>query len=119
MTSEKPFRPTEIWTPQLDASEELDRSILKVVDDMNREGNPKHLENTIQQLLDAGMADMLTIAYGGNSAIAKPEMIEPAIAYLYEHNGRDIFTSIKVASAKHAWGDQLTLLAKLYMRAAL
>jgi hypothetical protein len=60
---------------------------------------------------------LLTVGYGGESTITRPADIEPAIASLYNHNGEDSFTSIRVEGVQHTWGDQLTLLAKLYLRA--
>ena len=75
-------------------------------------------ETRVQQILDEGVIDKLVIGYGGDSAIAKPEAIEPALQHLYDVNGADSLISIKVAGGKHMWGDQLTLLSKLYMQAA-
>ena len=74
-------------------------------------------EAHVQEILDEGTVDRLVIGYGSNSAIAKPEAIEPAMQRLYDTNGDDSFISIKVAGGKHTWGDQLTLLSKLYMQA--
>lgn len=75
-------------------------------------------EKRIQEILDEGIVDRIVVGYGGSSDIAKPENIEPAIEQLYEQNGRDGLISVRVDGAKHTWGDQLTLLSKLYMKAA-
>ncbi len=74
-------------------------------------------EQRVQEILDEGVVDKLVVGYGANSAIAKPENIEPAIERLYEQNGQDSFISVRVDEGKHTWGDQLTVLSKLYMRA--
>lgn len=58
------------------------------------------------------------VGYGGDKdTISNPRDIEPAIENLYQEFGPDSFISIKVEDGTHAWGDQLPLLAKLYMRA--
>lgn len=72
----------------------------------------------IQQILDEGRVDKLVVGYGGDSAISKPEKIEPALQTIAEEYGQDSVISIRVEDAKHTWGDELALLAKLYMRAA-
>lgn len=63
------------------------------------------------------MQGRLVIGYGADTSIAKPESIEPALQHIYDLKGQDSFISVKVDEGKHTWGDQLTLLAKLYMRA--
>ena len=75
-------------------------------------------EAHVQQILDEKVVDRLAVGYGGNSAISKPEAIEPALQRLYDEYGEGSFISIKVDGGKHTWGDQLTLLSKLYMEAA-
>lgn len=75
------------------------------------------VEQRVQEILTEGVVGRLVVGYGANSAIAKPESIEPAIERLYEQNGQDSFISVRVDEGKHTWGDQLTLLVKLYMRA--
>lgn len=72
----------------------------------------------VQEILDEGVVEKLVVAYGSETSIARPEKIEPAIRRLYEINGRASFMSVKVANGDHMWGNQLNLLAKLYMRAA-
>lgn len=69
-----------------------------------------------QSALDDGMADKLVTGYGGESAIAKPGEIEPILAGLHDRDTGALI-SVKVDGANHTWGDQLPLLAKLYMRA--
>lgn len=73
-------------------------------------------EQHIQQILDEGKVEKLVIGYGAESAIAQPAKIEPIINALDTNNPTSL-TSIKVESARHTWGDNLALLAKLYMRA--
>jgi hypothetical protein len=73
-------------------------------------------EQYTQQILNQDKIESLTVGYGGESTITRPTDIEPAIASLYNHNGEDSFTSIRVEGVQHTWGDQLTLLAKLYLR---
>lgn len=75
-------------------------------------------EAHMQEVLSEGVVEKLAVAYGSDSAIAKPATIEPALERLYAAHGEDSFISIKVAGGKHTWGDQLTLLSKLYMQAA-
>lgn len=73
-------------------------------------------EQHMQQILDEGKVEKLVIGYGAESAIAQPSKIEPIINSL-DTDSPTSLTSIKVESAKHTWGDNLALLAKLYMRA--
>jgi pimeloyl-ACP methyl ester carboxylesterase len=75
-----------------------------------------NFERNVQQILDEGVVEKLVVGYGAESAIAKPEKIEPALERLTEYDLSDVISSIKVESGKHSWGDQLTLLAKLYLR---
>lgn len=75
-------------------------------------------EQRVQEIIDEGLVERLVIGYGADSAISKPKKIEPALGRLYENYGRDAFISVRVDTGKHTWGDQLTLLAKLYIRAA-
>jgi pimeloyl-ACP methyl ester carboxylesterase len=74
-------------------------------------------QDRIQELINEDNLKKIVVAYGGESTISAPSMIEPAIEKLYEAKGQDSFVSIRVDSAQHSWGDQLTLLAKLYLRA--
>jgi len=75
-------------------------------------------ETHAQDLLRGGELDKLVVAYGSNSEIAKPKAIEPALHRLHsEFDAGNILTSIRVEGGDHTWGDQLTLLARLYMRA--
>lgn len=68
-------------------------------------------------VLNGGAVDKFVVGYGEDSAIAKPDKIEPALAGLHERDDSSLLISVKVDGANHTWGDQLTLLAKLYMRA--
>ncbi len=74
-------------------------------------------ETNLQAVINEGRVGKKVIGYGGDSAITKPEWIEPAIAELYDKNSPESFISIKVTGANHTWGDNLEMLAKLYMRA--
>jgi hypothetical protein len=74
-------------------------------------------EKRMQEILNEGIVDRIAIGYGAQSAIGRPEHLEPAIEDLYGQYGRDSFISVRVDDGNHAWGDQLTLLAKLFMRA--
>lgn len=81
-------------------------------------GNDTFLREA-QELLDQGEIEKMVVAYGGDSAIAKPESIEPALDQLHREDEEGVLTSIKVEEANHTWGDNLRLLAKLYMRALI
>jgi hypothetical protein len=60
----------------------------------------------------------IVVGYGSNSAIARPEELETGLRMAERTAGRnDILTTIRLNGANHTWGDQLTLLAALYMRA--
>ncbi len=74
-------------------------------------------ESRVQEILDEGKVNKLVVAYGAKSAIAKPEEIEPTLQSLHEYDSQNILTSISIEGSKHTWGDELTLLAKLCMRA--
>ncbi len=74
-------------------------------------------ETRMQQIIDEGKVDSIVAGYGEKSTIAPPESIEPVIQRLYESNGKESFISIKVKNARHSWGDNLNLLARLYLRA--
>lgn len=74
-------------------------------------------EANMQAVLDQGEVNRPVVAYGGDSAIAKPDIIEPALESLYDKYGESSILSIKIDGANHAWSNQFTLLAKLYMRA--
>lgn len=73
-------------------------------------------EDQVSRLLDNNDISKLVVGYGGISDITKPEVIEPQLGRLQSKSG-DRLTSIRVESKNHSWGDQLPLLAKLYMKA--
>lgn len=73
-------------------------------------------EKNVSEILREGNVEKLVVGYGEESMITKPEAIEPTLQQLQEEFGSESLMSIKVAGRNHAWGDQLTLLAKLYMR---
>lgn len=78
------------------------------------------LNERVKEILSQEKVDKLVIGYGGDSAIAKPENIEPTLAWLHEidelRGDEQRLFSVKVEDRNHAWGDQLDLLAKLYMQ---
>ena len=59
----------------------------------------------------------IVVGYGGNSAISQPEKLEQILSNIQSLDKEDVITTIKVEGANHTWGDQLTLLTALYMRA--
>lgn len=64
-----------------------------------------------------GNLSTIAVGFGSESAIAKPEVLVPLLEEAKQYDVHNILTSIKVEGANHTWGDQLTLLATLYMRA--
>jgi len=74
-------------------------------------------EKQMQQVITDGWVDKAVVGYGTDSRIAKPAEIEPGLVRLHESDAGGILTSVKISGGNHTWGDQLTLLAKLYMRA--
>jgi pimeloyl-ACP methyl ester carboxylesterase len=76
-----------------------------------------NFENRVQEIINERKVGKIAVGYGAESIICPPIEIEPAIASLYERNGSNSFISIRVEGAQHTWGDQLTLLAKLYLKA--
>lgn len=71
------------------------------------------LGENLQTSINSGITPGLVVAYGGESAIAKPNKIEPILANLIDPG--EIVTTIKVDGMNHSWGDYLPLLAKLYL----
>ena len=78
---------------------------------------PNTFEKEVQEIFDNGRLERLVVGYGSDSAITRPTAIEPSLERLHRIYGREKLLSIKVKGGNHAWGDQLPLLAKLYMRA--
>lgn len=74
-------------------------------------------EANMQEILNGGKFDKVVVGYGENSTIAVPSVLEPSLARLHEKVRDDELISIKVSSGTHAWGEQLTVLAKLYLMA--
>ncbi len=74
-------------------------------------------EKNMQAIMREGRVDELVVGYGSDSRIARPEAIEPSLQELHAEDVNQILTSVKIAGGNHTWGDQTTLLAKLYMRA--
>lgn len=74
-------------------------------------------EYALKEVLDGGGLDKIIVAYGERSSITKPEVIEPILERVNHKYEPEVLSTIKVQEATHAWGDNLSLLAKLYMRA--
>lgn len=76
------------------------------------------VEQKLEEILQDGTVDKLVVGYGAESAIAPPETMEPMLQRLHDQiQNNEQLISIRVEGATHAWGDQLTLLAKLYLKA--
>ena len=75
------------------------------------------LESELQHAVISGSIEKCVVGYGGNSTIASPFTMEPILQRLQSQPNDNRLISIKVDGATHAWGDQLPLLAKLYLRA--
>ncbi len=71
----------------------------------------------MSRVLYEGRLDKLSVGYGAKSLIAKSELMEPLLAYLRGEDNGGILTTIRVEDANHSWGDELPVLAKLYLRA--
>jgi hypothetical protein len=74
-------------------------------------------EKQMQQIIRERIVDKAIVGYGSGSRIAKPSEIEPSLKRLNSEDEEGILTSVKLIEGNHTWGDQLTLLAKLYLRA--
>lgn len=75
-------------------------------------------ESRANEIIEEDRFRKFIVGYGENSQISKPGATEPMLDRLEMNAGHNDFISIKVKGANHTWGDQLPLLAKLYMRAA-
>lgn len=76
-------------------------------------------ETNMQAVLDNADVDRIVVGYGGRSTISPPEYIEPTLARLHSRLEESQLLTIKVKNASHAWGDDLTLLAKLYLKSLI
>lgn len=74
-------------------------------------------ERQVEEAIDKKMVDKIAVGYGSDTRIAKPDEIEPSLEKLHASDEEGVLTSIKIMAGNHTWGDQLTLLTKLYMRA--
>ncbi len=88
----------------------INHSIIKAMSSDTFEAN-------VQELIDEGILDKIVVGYGSDSKITKPGFIEPALHRLSQRDTDEILTTIKVVGANHTWGDNLPVLAKLYLRA--
>jgi len=76
-------------------------------------------EANMQAVIDRGDIDKIVVAYGSRSTISPPRAVEPALARLKGKVRDNRLTSIRVEGGTHAWGEDLTLLAKLYLKALI
>jgi hypothetical protein len=76
-----------------------------------------YFQTNMQTILDEGKINKIVVAYGDQSTIASAESIEPALAELRRKVSSDQLLTIKVKGGTHAWGEDLTVLARLYLRA--
>ena len=76
-------------------------------------------EATMQAVLDSEQLDKIVVGYGGISTISPPKYIEPALRRLKTNFEDNRLITIRVTDASHAWGDDLTLLAKLYLKSII
>jgi hypothetical protein len=76
-------------------------------------------EANMQEVLNEGRLDKIVIGYGELSDIAKPVALEPTLAQLHNQVADNRLISIRVENKNHSWGDQLPLLAKLYLKALI
>lgn len=74
-------------------------------------------EEQMNLAINERLIDKFVVAYGTSSTITPAKQIEPALARLREQIRDERLITIKVSNGTHAWGEQLTLLAKLYLRA--
>jgi hypothetical protein len=74
-------------------------------------------EKNMQAALQAGKIDKIIVGYGSKGKVTPAETIEPILSRLHEQVDDSRLISIKVEGKDHSWGDQLPLLAKLYMKA--
>ncbi len=74
-------------------------------------------EKQMQEVIDEGLVEKAIVGYGADSKITQPSMIEPSLKRLHAWDEEGILSSVKLVKGNHTWGDQLTLLAKLYFRA--
>lgn len=75
------------------------------------------LEANLQDVLDNGVVDKIVVGYGSDSHVSLPEVLEPTLARLHQNVGVNRLISVRVDGKDHSWGDQLPLLAKLYLEA--
>ncbi|MGH7195309.1 MAG: hypothetical protein ACREGA_00855 [Candidatus Saccharimonadales bacterium] len=73
-------------------------------------------ESYAQKVLEATDISKFVIAYSSDSTITRTGAIESWLRRLRQFSG-DKLLPIKVDGANHSMGDQLTLLAQIYMRA--
>jgi hypothetical protein len=76
-----------------------------------------YFQANMQTILDAGKINKIVVAYGDRSSITPIESIEPSLAELHRKVSDDRLLTIRVKGGTHAWGEDLTVLAKLYLKA--
>lgn len=71
---------------------------------------------TIGNVIASNNLDQIVVAWGGNSSITPAEVMRREFAkYENDSSGQNL-TTIEVKGAQHGWGDNLPLLAKLYLK---
>lgn len=76
-----------------------------------------NFESQMQGLLRDEGLDKIVVGYGGESDVTKPSAIEPSLLSLHNQTTHKRLISVRIEGKNHPWGNQLPLLAKLYMRA--
>jgi hypothetical protein len=74
-------------------------------------------EVQMEELLKGDTVDRAVVGYGANSTISPPGILEPSLAKLHQQFDHNKLVTIRVQDKGHAWGDNLSLLAKLYLKA--
>jgi hypothetical protein len=74
-------------------------------------------EERIQTVLDQGEIDKIILGYGTNDAYSNTQIIESAIQGINDMRPESV-VSVRINNGDHAWGEQLTILSKLYLLAA-
>jgi hypothetical protein len=84
---------------------------------MSRAMTHASFEAQMQSIIEGGELDRLVVGYGDRSTITPAQSIEPSIAKLHKSVHSDQLLSVEVKGGTHAWSEELTVLAKLYLKA--
>lgn len=76
-----------------------------------------NFESQMQTIIDSGEIENIVVGYGSQSTITPAEHIEPSLAALHAKVHNEQLLSVKVMGGTHAWSEELTVLAKLYIKA--